>query len=348
MMLLSCRAMRRPMARFFEMDFDRHAASGSVAELVGQAALASDVQTRTIGLRRSALASWQAMDDSTRGWPPRIREWGQPIGCAREALPLGIWRAVADSRRNPGPPVVSVVINAKGAGSPARSFDSGKEQTTINYGAYQQAAAAAKVDPTALYFGDTHRFAPPDTTVTIPNFQPSASADTQADARSLAASAPAQISAQTLKLAQAWRDQIAGNAFLAPTLRSHGERAGSNEFAVSGSVTASGKPIIANDPHLTLALPPIFMEMHIIAHDPAYAQPLNATGVKRAGRAGASSRAAIRISAGAPRSIRWIAKRILSGDHLPRQQRRSAELPSCTTEWMSPCSGSSRVSMSTR
>ncbi|MDE2258300.1 MAG: penicillin acylase family protein, partial [Xanthomonadaceae bacterium] len=39
-------------ARFFEMDFDRRAASGTLAALVGHAALANDVQTRTLGLDR--------------------------------------------------------------------------------------------------------------------------------------------------------------------------------------------------------------------------------------------------------------------------------------------------------
>ncbi|MBU6200157.1 MAG: penicillin acylase family protein, partial [Xanthomonadaceae bacterium] len=46
-------------ARFFEMDFDRRAASGTLAALVGHAALANDVQTRTLGLDRAAFATWQ-------------------------------------------------------------------------------------------------------------------------------------------------------------------------------------------------------------------------------------------------------------------------------------------------
>jgi penicillin amidase len=271
-------------ARFFEMDFDRRAASGTVAELVGQAALASDVQTRTIGLRRAALASWQAMDDGMRGWLQAyangVNYWLQTSA----SLPPE-YGALSLTRVEAWTPVDTVVIGKALAFQ--LSFDSAKVQSTINYGAYQQAAAAAHVDPAALYFGDTHRFAPPDTTITIPNFLPSASttADTNTIAKALVAPA-VQIDAQTLKLAQAWRDQIVNNAFIAPTLRSHGERAGSNEFAVSGSVTASGKPIIANDPHLTLALPPIFMEMHIVTHDPAYAAPLNATGVSVPGAPG--------------------------------------------------------------
>ena len=55
-------------ARFFEMDFDRRAANGTLAELVGQSALANDVQVRTLGLGRAAWATWSALDDDTKGW----------------------------------------------------------------------------------------------------------------------------------------------------------------------------------------------------------------------------------------------------------------------------------------
>lgn len=40
---------------------------------------------------------------------------------------------------------------------------------------------------------------------------------------------------------------------------------GSNSWAVSGSRTASGKPLLANDPHLGLGLPAVWYEMHLVA-----------------------------------------------------------------------------------
>jgi penicillin amidase len=269
-------------ARFFEMDYDRRAASGTIAELLGQAALASDVQTRTLGLRRAALASWQAMDDTTRGW---LQAYANGVNYWLEttaSLPPE-YGALSLTKAESWGPVDSVVIGKALAFQ--LSFDSAKVQTTINYGAYQKAAAAAKVDPTALYFGDTHRFASPDATVTIPGFNPTAASSAIAN-KSGGLPAIGQISPQTLKLAQSYLSGISSNPFISPTLRSHGQRAGSNEFAVSGNVTASGAPIIANDPHLTLALPPIFMEAHLISNDPAYAQPLNATGVSVPGAPG--------------------------------------------------------------
>ncbi len=276
-------------ARFFEMDFTRRGVSGTLAELVGKPALANDIQSRTLGLRRAALASWQAMDDDTRGW---LQAYANGVNYWLKTTPSlpPEYGALSLSKAEPWSPIDTICVG-KGLAYQL-SFDSSKIQNTINFAAYQKAAAAAKVDPVALYFGDTHRFAPPDSTVTIPGFKPgaasagmSATASLQA-AGQTAAVQPAQISAQTVKLAQGWLNKIANHPLIAPTLRSRAGREGSNEFAVSGSVTQSGKPILANDPHLTLALPPVFMEMHITSNDPAYSQPLNASGVSVPGAPG--------------------------------------------------------------
>lgn len=43
------------------------------------------------------------------------------------------------------------------------------------------------------------------------------------------------------------------------------EITGSNNWAVSGSKTKSGKPILCNDPHLKLSLPSIWYEMHLVS-----------------------------------------------------------------------------------
>ncbi len=275
-------------ARFFEMDFNRRAASGRLAELVGKAALASDVQTRTLGLDRAAFATWQALDPDTKGW---LKSFSDGVNFWLATQPLSPeYGALMLTHAAPWTPQDSVIIG-KGLAFQL-SFDL-DIQNTIDFGAYSQAAAAAKVDPNALFFGDTHRFAPPDNRVTVPGFTPSATSGTsvmtqaaamatvQSSAQQVAAIGDINVDPRALALAQTYRDQIAGNPFIAPTLHPRLGRGGSNEFAVSGAYTATGKPIIANDPHLTLALPPIFMEMHLISGD-----GLNVTGVSVPGAPG--------------------------------------------------------------
>src|SRR3954465_3976812 len=52
--------------RFFQMDYNRRLASGTLAELLGTAALANDVQLRTLGLRRGAQRSYDAASPQFR------------------------------------------------------------------------------------------------------------------------------------------------------------------------------------------------------------------------------------------------------------------------------------------
>ncbi|NIM60067.1 MAG: penicillin acylase family protein, partial [Candidatus Aminicenantes bacterium] len=52
---------------------------------------------------------------------------------------------------------------------------------------------------------------------------------------------------------------------------------GSNNWVLAGSRTESGRPILANDPHLEISLPPIWYEIHVSCPG------LNAVGVSLPG-----------------------------------------------------------------
>ena len=71
-----------------------------------------------------------------------------------------------------------------------------------------------------------------------------------------------------------------------PAMRAIRERGtvGSNEWAVDGSVTDTGHPILANDPHLGLGSPATFYELHINTKDRG--GNLNVTGIGFAGAPG--------------------------------------------------------------
>ncbi len=55
------------------------------------------------------------------------------------------------------------------------------------------------------------------------------------------------------------------NQTFATIIQKPDEITGSNNWAVSGSKTKSGKPILCNDPHLRLSLPSIWYEMHLVS-----------------------------------------------------------------------------------
>ena len=77
----------------------------------------------------------------------------------------------------------------------------------------------------------------------------------------------ATISPTTMRLAQNYRNAIADNPLFKKALQGHDTPIGSNEWVVAGQNTASGKPILSNDPHLSLALPPVFTEQHVYSTD---------------------------------------------------------------------------------
>ncbi len=274
--------------RFFQMDLTRRSVSGSLAELVGASQLASDVQARTLGLRRGAVKTWAKMSDDSRGWL-RAYSDGVNFWLANHALPPE-YGALQLTHADPWTPVDSLCVG-KGLAFQL-SFDLDIDPT-INLGAYQQAGQAGGFDGSILYFGDTHRVAPADSRVTIPGFVPGSdngTTDTSTLAPKLASAtdAPAigAISAQTIDMARAFREQLQGSPLLSRALEGRESPIGSNEWVIAGSKTASGKPILSNDPHLGLGLASVFMEQHVLSRDSRYPSAMDVTGVTVPGTPG--------------------------------------------------------------
>lgn len=274
--------------RFFQMDTTRRGASGTLAELVGPSVLASDVQTRTIGLRRAAVRTWLALSADTRGWlkaySDGVNHWLRNNPLPPEYTPLELTSVPAWA------PVDTLVIGKALAFQ--LSFDLDIEQT-LRFAAYQQAGAAGGFDGVGLFFGDTHRIAPADDRVSVPGFQPGGGGgsdspvqapDPVALALGQAAMPVGTIAPDTVALARALRDKLDGVPLLERALGRKDSPIGSNEWAVSGSLTASGKALVANDPHLGLDLPSIFVTHHVFSEDPRHGgTPLDAVGVSLPG-----------------------------------------------------------------
>ena len=281
--------------RFFQMDTTRRAASGTLAELVGSSVLADDVQARTIGLRRAALATWKVLSDDTRGW---LKAYSDGVNFWLRNNPLPPEYSALELTQVPAWQPVDTLVIGKALAFQL-SFDLDIEQT-LRFAAYQAAAAAGGFDGTALYFGDTDRIAPADDRVTVPGFQPGGStveSASKTDTASLiAATDPVAhilghavsdidpIDPQTVALAEALRAKLAGMPLFERALGRKDSPIGSNEWAVSGAHTASGKALVANDPHLGLDLPSIFIEHHVYSTDPRHGgTPLDVVGVSLPG-----------------------------------------------------------------
>lgn len=274
--------------RFFQMDLTRRSVSGTLAELVGASQLGNDVQARTLGLRRGAVKTWAAMSDDSRGWLRAYAD-GVNLWLANNALPPE-YAALQLTRADPWTPVDSLCVG-KGLAFQL-SFDLDIDPT-IRLGAYQQAGQAGGFDGSALYFGDTHRIAPADDRVSVPGFQPGGTGASAMGAGYAKSDSPhampapvGAIDAQTIDMARQLREKLQDHPLLRRALDGRDTPVGSNEWVVAGQHTVSGRAILANDPHLGLDVPPVFMEQHVISRQLRDGQILDATGVTVPGAPG--------------------------------------------------------------
>jgi len=252
--------------RFFQMDLLRRQFDGTLAELLGGSALPSDVQLRTLGLRRAAEASLPTLSETTQLWLSAYAD-GVNAYLAENPLPPE-YAALELTSARPWAPVDSVTIG-KGLAF-GLSFDLSDIDFTIALLSFQGVGAMAGFDGTALFSEDVYRSAPFDPTTSLP-----AEEAAPGSARS---SHPAYLD-RAVKLARAYRDRAEQVPVLARALRPQRDRRGSNWWLVSGDKTASGVPILANDPHLGLTSPSIFYEAQIRIDPRRGAVPMNAFGV---------------------------------------------------------------------
>ncbi|MGH6927770.1 MAG: penicillin acylase family protein, partial [Dongiaceae bacterium] len=248
--------------RLFQMDLIRRQASGTLAELLGPAALASDVELRTLGLRRGAEASLPVLSQPVRDALAAYAD-GVNAFVARHPLPPE-YGALELTTVAPWTPLDGATVAKALAFSLSFELDIAPTLTLLQY---QGTGAVAGFDGTALYFEDLFRSAPFAPVVTVPD----------ADG-SVAASFGAAVTGQSQRraddggltpagaaLARKYLERIRGIDMLREAVRPGQRSTGSNEWVIDGKRSATRWPILANDPHLTLTLPATFHEIHLAA-----------------------------------------------------------------------------------
>lgn len=248
--------------RLFQMDVSRRQASGTLAELFGPGVLASDVQLRTLGLRRAAERS--------------LEVHSQRVLTVLEAYSAGVNAFVATSVLPPEYEVLElaqfepwtpldclVVVKLIGFGF---SFDVDIEPTMV-LSAYREAGIALGFDGTALYFEDLFRSAPFDPASTVPDSLAANVTFTKARARvrGKASSPPPpapMIDLATVELGKQYLEKIKSLRIFQSVLESD-RRGGSNAWAIRGVHSASDVPLIANDPHFFITFPSPIYPIHI-------------------------------------------------------------------------------------
>ncbi|WP_370250649.1 penicillin acylase family protein [Nocardioides sp.] len=274
--------------RFFEMDVRRHVASGRLAELVGEQALAGDLVARTLGWRRVAAAELPLLDPATRD--------------ALESYAAGVNAYLADR----GPSELALEYTALGLGGldytpePWTPIDSlawlkafGWELSGNLEQEVQRVLAQVAVGPTRA--GEL--FPPTTAPGTVPIVRTGAVVDgvfeadaTAAGTRNPVRPAPfARTGASTGAPASPARrvaplmNDLAGHLARVPALAGRGDGVGSNAWAVSGDHTDTGAPLLAADPHLTASLPGIWWQVGLRCRTVSSDCPYDVAGAAFAG-----------------------------------------------------------------
>ena len=253
--------------RLYQMDEFRRTASGTLAELLGTGALASDVQLRTLGLRRAAERSLAALSPDARA---ALDAYARGVNAYVAGHPLPLQYAALElTRFAPWTPLDSVVIGKLFAAQLSLETD---VDDTLALAAYQRAGAAAGFDGKALFFDDLDRAAPLDPAATLPDAQQRPLLSTTARRPLGKPATPitaegASVSEHALRLAQRWRDQLRQVPALQGVTH-RDSRAASNLWAVSGRLTDSGRPLIANDKHLQLTSPGVWYPIGLTVKGP--------------------------------------------------------------------------------
>jgi len=258
--------------RLFQIDVIRRQASGTLAALLGagpsNSVLASDIELQTIGLRRAAQRSLQNYSPAMRS---ALQAYADGVNAYVASHPLPAqYGALEITQFEPWTALDSAVVGKALAFQLSFDLDTGATQ---DYQAY--AGVLGPAVGTAAFFGDIFRSAPFDPAATIPDATGSAPflgglGKTSAAAQSKATREAAPRASGSISLDSDARGAIRDLRqrydrvpFLKNTLSRTEQQIGSNEWAVAGWRTKDGRALVANDPHLSLDLPPNFYQVHL-------------------------------------------------------------------------------------
>jgi penicillin amidase len=224
--------------RLWQMELYRRATGGRLSELLGQPTLRVDKRLLGLGLRRAAAAEWQTATPVVRH---ALERYSAGVNAAIAAM--GRWQRPPEFlllgiEPEPWTPVDSLSVARLMAWRLAEN-----RRGELVRGRLTRAIGAAEANrlmgrlpdgtPT-IVGGGTHFPSPP-----------------MAPGPGLAKGS-ALLAPEPLPPGLEWLDVTA-------------RAGGSNSWVVAGARTASGRPLLANDPHLAVEMPSIWYEVHVVA-----------------------------------------------------------------------------------
>lgn len=243
--------------RLFQMELFRRRASGSLAEIFGRKLLDEDIFMRLLGLRRTTLAAWESPQLATKvklevvaycaGVNARLEELTSgnlPESFKALGLVPAAWTPV------------DALVFPKYMG-----WDQSGTDTDVWMGMLVEKLGLATVE----------ELFPLDRPYEIPTIPAPEMAEAQHSAPSTRHLSLRPMPPGFEEAARELHRRFVSGRFGSPFAL------GSNNWVIDGKKSATGKPLLANDPHLGFSLPSIWYAAHLVAPG------LNVMGVTFAG-----------------------------------------------------------------
>lgn len=260
--------------RFFEMDVRRHATAGRLAELFGEDAVETDSVVRTLGWRQVAEQELTMLEPATRNLLDAYAEGVNAYLDERGLSEISLEYALLDLTGLDYTPEAWTAVDSI-AWLKAMAWDlKGNLEEEIgrarSIGAVGSSRASQLFPP---YPYDDHPPIVEQGAVVDRVFEQ----DATAPGTRLPQRPPLGPRVQE---ALAGIEQVVGEV---PALLGAGDGIGSNGWVVDGEHTASGAPILANDPHLGISLPGVWMQVGLHCREVGETCPLDVAGFSFSG-----------------------------------------------------------------
>lgn len=264
--------------RFFEMDVRRHETAGRLAELFGEPAVESDTYARTLGWRRVAEQELALVRPETRA---ALQAYADGVNAYLESRPP---REIAAEY---------TVLNAHGLHYEPEEWSPVDSLSWLKAMAWDlRGNTADEVDRALLLAGHTRAEVadlypdyPVDQHPPIVGQGAVVDGVFEQDATMSATRNPRRPAYldRTDGAAAATLDRLSTALDRMPVLLGRGDGLGSNSWVVSGDHTATGRPVLASDPHLGTSVPGVWMQLGLHCRTVTAECPLDVSGFALSG-----------------------------------------------------------------
>jgi len=243
--------------RLWQMEFQRRIGSGRLSEIFGAATIPQDRFLRTVGFARAARAAWDRLDAGVKA------EVNAYVGGVNAFLAQGGTRPPEftllrfDPEPWTGPDVVVWQKMMAWDLSANYSWELLRHDLVAKVGSERMAELMPPYPPNGLSVLTEHDLSP---LLLSGRTRPSGSGPTRADACCAGDTESATDFAAALSIGDPAVADLLGGA-------ARTEAIGSNNWVVDGTLTVSGKPLLANDPHLAARIPSVWYLAHMSAGD---------------------------------------------------------------------------------